>query len=90
MIIDHLKLINKTGNNMKKSIIFFLLINISVFAQWSQVGQSLNAEISSLVKSNNILFATTTKFGIFLSSDEVSWTAKNSGLTDLIVNDIAK
>jgi len=75
---------------MQKSIIFFLLVNISVFAQWNQIGQSLNAEISSLVKSNNILFATTTKSGIFSSSDEVSWTAKNSGLTDLIVNDIAK
>jgi photosystem II stability/assembly factor-like uncharacterized protein len=75
---------------MKKSIFFLLIVNISVFAQWNQIGQSLNAEISSLVKSNNILFATTTTAGVFSTSDEASWVASNSGLTDLAVNDIAE
>lgn len=75
---------------MNRMAIVLLLVTVSDFAQWNQVGQSLNAEISSLIKSNNVLFVTTKTAGVFSTADEVTWVARNTGLTDLQVNDIAQ
>lgn len=71
-------------------IIFCSSINILTFAQWKQIGQPLDAEITSLVKVNNILFASTLSKGVFAALDEVSWVARNNGLTDLKVRDLAE
>ncbi len=72
-------------------IVFLIIVNISISnAQWQLIGQPLDAEITSLVKVNNTLFASTLSKGVFATSDEVSWVARNNGLTDLKVRDLAE
>lgn len=69
----------------------FVIINFFVSkSQWQQIRQSLDAEITSLVKVNNTLFASTLSKGIFATTDEKTWVAKNTGLTDLKVQDLAE
>ncbi|MFZ5948283.1 MAG: T9SS type A sorting domain-containing protein [Stygiobacter sp.] len=77
---------------MKKNI---LLLTVLVFfqnvnAQWKQVGLSLNSEITGLVKVNNTLFASTNKYGVFGTTDEATWSQKNTGISNLKINTITE
>ncbi len=59
---------------------------------WSaaSTGIPAKARITSLVKEGDVLFAGTDENGVFISIDGgLSWTAKNTGLTDLHIFNLA-
>ncbi len=77
---------------MKKTILLLtvLILFQNTNAQWKQIGQSLNSEITGLVKVNNTLFASTNKYGVFGTTDEATWTQKNTGISNLKINTITE
>jgi photosystem II stability/assembly factor-like uncharacterized protein len=75
---------------MKKSIIliFAILLNLSLNAQWEKTNASFGGNINVLEVSGNNLFAGTDK-GVYLSVDSGnSWTQMNNGLTNTAIYSI--
>lgn len=78
---------------MKRILIVILVIfgtETSLFAQWQSTGLIDTFAIKTLVVYGDSLYAGTDGAGIFSTSDGGNtWTAKNSGLTNLRINAIA-
>jgi hypothetical protein len=74
-------------NIMKKNLltVVLLFVSFSLYAQWQVTnGPSGAGHISSLAVKDTVVFAGTETGGVFISTNQgVTWTASNSGITNM-------
>jgi hypothetical protein len=68
---------------------FFLLYENHAYSQWMQTSALAGGVVNTFAVSGNTIFAGTAR-GLFLSTNNgTSWTAVNSGLTNMRINSLA-